>query len=72
MTQSSSYKGRTNAEEWVEGDLKRKRLTFFASHNFTVLSAEDVANIVDPGWNLTSKMVDECDTEVVTELKVSM
>jgi len=51
---------------------RRKRLTFFASHKFTVLSAEDVANIVDPGWNLTSKMVDECDSEVVTELEVSM
>jgi len=29
--------------------MKRKRLTVFASQNFIVLSAEDVANIVDPG-----------------------
>jgi hypothetical protein len=47
---------KTNAEEWVEGDKNIKRLTMFASHNFTVLSVEDVANIVDPAWNLTSKM----------------
>jgi len=72
MNQSSSYNGRTNAEEWVEEDLKIERLTLFASHNFTVLSAEDVANIVDPGWNLTSKMVDECDFDVVTQPPVSM
>jgi len=44
--------------------VKRKRLTFFASHNFTVLSAEDVANIVEPGLNLTSKIVDKCDADV--------
>jgi hypothetical protein len=29
--------------------MKTKRLTLFASHNFTVLSVEDVANIVVPG-----------------------
>jgi hypothetical protein len=56
MNQSTSYKGGTNAEEWVKGDKNIKRLTMFASHNFTVLSVEDVANIVEPAWNLTSKM----------------
>jgi hypothetical protein len=30
-------------------DMKRKRLTVFASHSFTVLSVEHVANILDPG-----------------------
>jgi hypothetical protein len=48
-------------------DMKRKRLTVFAFHTFTVLSVEHVANIFDPGWNLTSKMVDRCDSDVVIE-----
>jgi len=29
--------------------MKRKRLTFFASHSFIVPSQEDVANLVDFG-----------------------
>jgi hypothetical protein len=71
MNQSTIYKGRTNAEDWVEGDKNIKRLIVSASQTFTVVSAEDVANIVDPGWNLTSKMVNECDSDVVTESFVS-
>jgi len=51
--------------------VSRRRLTLFASHNFTVLSAEDVANTVDPGRNLTSKMVSKCDSNAVTEKPVS-
>jgi hypothetical protein len=47
--QTANYKGRTDAEEGVEGDMKRKRLTFFASHSFTVPSREVVANLVDFG-----------------------
>jgi hypothetical protein len=52
--------------------MKRKRLKVFAFHNFTVLSAEHVVNIFDSGWNLTSKMVDWCESDVVTEESVSM
>jgi hypothetical protein len=51
--------------------LKRKRLTLSVFHNFTVLASEDVANIVDCGWNLTSKMESECESDVVTEAPVS-
>jgi hypothetical protein len=44
--------------------LKRKRLTLSVFHNFTVLASEDVANIVDCGWNPTSKMESECESDV--------
>lgn len=53
--------------------MKRNRwLTLAASHSFIVLSAEEVANIVDPGLNLTSVILAECASDVVTESQVSM
>jgi predicted neutral ceramidase superfamily lipid hydrolase len=52
--------------------MKRNRsLTALASHNLTVLSAEAVANIVEAVRNLTSKMADECASDICTNLLVS-
>lgn len=50
----------------------KKQLTLAASHIFTVLSAEDVANMVEPGLNRTSVMRSECASEVLTQSRVSM
>lgn len=46
-------------------------LTLVASHIFTALSKEDVAKIVELGWNLTSVMIEVCLSEVLTYSKVS-
>lgn len=49
-----------------------EKLTLAASHIFTVLSNEDVAKIVEFGWNRISVMRRECPSEVLSKSKVSM
>jgi hypothetical protein len=46
--------------------MKRKILTMLESHNFTILSDEQVANIFVPGWNLISDMGPKCDCVALT------
>lgn len=75
------YTGKNIKEYWrykqedrkrqSRSELARKKLTLAASHNFTVLSREEVAKIVELGLNRTSVMRWECPSAVSMEPKVS-